>query len=202
MSVITALTPQVKDKNRINVYIDGEFVCGLQLETAIKYKLKTGVSLTKERLSEIEFESEKIRALEKATSYISKSMKTEKQLKDYLSGKGYGEQVVGYAISKLAEYGYVDDFSYATAYIRTYGNKKGERLLRFELKTKGVSDEDISKAFAMANQNENAVFAVAEKYMARKEITKENLAKLYKHLIGKGFNYDEVSEAVNKYKGD
>ena len=202
MSVITAISPQLKDKNRVNVYIDGEFVCGLQLETALKYNLKIGVSLTKERLSEIEFDSEKTRALEKATAYISKVMKTKKQLSDYLMGKGYGDAVISFTISKLSEYGYVDDVSYATSYIRTYGNKKGERLLKYELRSKGVSEEDINNAFTEENINKDAVFKVAEKYMQRKEVNREILGKLYKYLLSKGFNYDEVSRAVDKFKED
>ena len=30
MSDITAITPQVKDKERCNIYVDGKFYCGLK----------------------------------------------------------------------------------------------------------------------------------------------------------------------------
>ena len=30
MKKITAITPQVKDKKRVNIFLDGEFYCGLQ----------------------------------------------------------------------------------------------------------------------------------------------------------------------------
>lgn len=200
MSEITALTPQVKDKNRVNVYVDGEFVCGLQLETAIKFKLKAGVSITKERLAEIEFDSEKTKATEKAAAYISKAMKTEKQLSDYLAGKGYGEAVVSFIIEKFKSYGYVDDAAYAAAYIKTYGGKKGERLMRYELRQKGVSDGDINVAFESSAPAEDAVFGVADKFMARKENTPENIKKLYRHLVSKGFSYDEAGRAADRFK--
>ena len=36
MNEITAITPQVKDKTRCNIFIDGRFCCGLSLETAVK----------------------------------------------------------------------------------------------------------------------------------------------------------------------
>ena len=36
MPEITDITPQVKDKERCNIYVDGRFYCGLKLETAIK----------------------------------------------------------------------------------------------------------------------------------------------------------------------
>lgn len=202
MSEITALTPQIKDKNRLNVYIDGKFVCGIGLETAIKYKLKVGVSLTKERLLEIEFDSEKTKAIEKATAYISRAMKTEKQLTDYLAKKGYGTAVISFTLDKLKSYGYIDDVKYAVAYIKTYSKKKGEKLIKYELKQKGISDEDFSLAIKEQAPFEDACFSVAEKYMARKEKTRENLAKLYKYLLSKGFSYDQVGSVVDKFKGE
>ena len=42
MNEITAITPQVKDKTRCNIYIDGRFYCGMSLETTIKNRLKVG----------------------------------------------------------------------------------------------------------------------------------------------------------------
>lgn len=50
MGKITAVTPQLKDDKRVNVYIDGSFACGLSLETAVKNKLKAGVEIDGERL--------------------------------------------------------------------------------------------------------------------------------------------------------
>ena len=50
MGKITAVTPQLKDDKRVNVYIDGAFACGLSLETAVKNKLKAGVEIDGERL--------------------------------------------------------------------------------------------------------------------------------------------------------
>ena len=42
MPEITAITPQVKDKDRCNIYVDGRFYCGLKLETALAHRLKAG----------------------------------------------------------------------------------------------------------------------------------------------------------------
>ncbi len=57
MSEITSIEPQVKDKNRCNVYIDGRFYCGIKLEVAIKYHLKAGMHIDKEKLDEIDRKS-------------------------------------------------------------------------------------------------------------------------------------------------
>ena len=88
MNEITAITPQVKDKTRCNIYVDGRFCCGLTLETVVKNRLKIGQSITEEKLSEIQLESEKNSALDKALTHISATMKTQKQIREFLTKKG------------------------------------------------------------------------------------------------------------------
>ena len=66
MSEITAITPQVKDKERCNVYVDGRFYCGLKLETAVRYRLRAGQQVELSFLDEIQLENEKAQALDKA----------------------------------------------------------------------------------------------------------------------------------------
>ena len=52
MNEITAITPQVKDKTRCNIYIDGRFCCGLTLETVVKNRLMVGKIVTEQALAE------------------------------------------------------------------------------------------------------------------------------------------------------
>ncbi|MDE7305894.1 MAG: recombination regulator RecX, partial [Clostridia bacterium] len=66
MSEITSIEPQKKDKERCNVYVDGRFYCGIKLEVAIKFHLKAGMQIEKSRLDEIQLETEKSQAMDKA----------------------------------------------------------------------------------------------------------------------------------------
>ena len=50
MAEITSIEPQVKDKNRCNIYVDGVFYCGIKLEVAVKYRLKAGMNIEKSKL--------------------------------------------------------------------------------------------------------------------------------------------------------
>ena len=76
MSEITAITPQVKDKTRCNIFVDGRFYCGLTLEAAVKNRLKAGQTIDPDRLGEIQLESERSTALDKALHFIAASQKT------------------------------------------------------------------------------------------------------------------------------
>ena len=116
MNEITAITPQIKDKTRCNVFLDGRFYCGLALETAVKNRLKVGQIVDVEKLAQMQLDSEKQTAFDKALSHISATHKTEKQVRDFLSGKGYLPAVIEYVIEKMRGYQFIDDGEYAKQY--------------------------------------------------------------------------------------
>ena len=91
---ITKLEVQKKNKNRVNLYLNEEFYCGLSLEAVVKYNLKVGQDIEEQKLEFLQTDSEREIAQNKAISYISKYQKTEKELKDYLIKKGFDEGIV------------------------------------------------------------------------------------------------------------
>lgn len=131
----TEISPQVKDKNRCNIYVDGSFYCGMKLETAVKSRLKVGQHVEKAFLDEIQLENEKSEAMDRALNFLSASMKTGRQVTDYLKKKGYVPAVCEYVRERLEGYGYVDDAEYCRAYLASASKTKGRRLLEAELKS-------------------------------------------------------------------
>ena len=150
---ITAITPQAKDKTRCSIYVDGRFYCGLTLETTVKNRLKVGQSVTAEYLSEIQLESEKRTALDKALTHITATQKTEREIRSFLTKKGYLPATVEYVLEKLRGYDFVNDGQYAKAYVSSKSKKKGERLIELELRAKGISEEDVGAALSEIDES-------------------------------------------------
>ena len=194
---ITAITPQVKDKTRCSIYVDGRFYCGLTLETTVKNRLKVGQSVTEEYLSEIQLESEKRVALDKALTHLTATQKTEREIKDYLTKKGYLPATIEYVMDKLRGYDFVNDCEYAKAYVASKSKKKGENLIRLELRAKGVSDEDAREALMEIDEEtqKEAALTILRKYLRGKPLDMSTLQKGYRYLMGKGFSH-EVSRAA------
>ena len=201
LNEITAITAQVKDKSRCNIYVDGRFCCGLTLETVVKNRLKVGQCVTQEVLENMQLESEKQTALSKALSFLSATRKTEREIRAHLTKKGYLPAVIGYVIEKLREYDFINDNEYAAAYTESAAKRKGGRLIRMELKSKGLSEEAIENAVLGLDSGQELETAahILEKYMRGKTADKLTLQKAYRHLIGKGFDYEIVKEALSKY---
>ena len=98
---ITKIEVQKKNKNRVNLYLDNAFNCGLSLEVVVKYGLKEGKELNQELLDFLCDSSEKEVAMNKAISYIARYQKTEKEIQEYLLKKGFEDEIIQEVIKKL-----------------------------------------------------------------------------------------------------
>ncbi len=201
MAEITLIEPQKKDKERCNVYVDGVFYCGIKLEVAVKYRLKTGMQIEKSRLDEIQLETEKRQALDKAMNFISAAMKTKKQVRDYLDKKGYTQAVADFVIEKLEYYKFLDDYAYCRAYVAGVSGK-GKRAIENDLFKRGAERKAVEEALAEIEEDADAALAVLTKYMRGKESTKENLYKGFKYLLSKGYGYDTAKSALSGFGVD
>ena len=200
MSKITKIEPQVKNKDRVNIYLDGEFKLGCSLELAMLNHLKNDVEISDEQLEQLVFENEKTQALNKAVTLLGKNLKTRRQMSTYLNDKGYSKTIVDYVLEKLSEYNYINDINYAKIYIRSVKNKYGKVKIIANLRQKGVSDKDIDEVMQEFDSDTDSIMALAQKYMKNKEVNQDNISKLYRHLLSKGFDYDEVNSVVREIK--
>ena len=198
MSEITSIEPQVKDKNRCNIYVDGKFYCGIKLEVAVRYHLKAGMHVEKSQLDEIQLETEKSQALDKAMTHLSATMKTTKQMRDFLSKKGYTEAVQNYALEKLEYYKFIDDYAYCRAYIESVKGK-GKRALEVDLIKRGADRKAIERALEAVEENCDEAYAVLSKYMRGKVVDKQTLYKGFKYLLSKGYDIDTSKAALAKF---
>lgn len=197
MPEITAITPQIKDKTRCNIEVDGRFYCGMKLETVMQNRLKAGMSVSLSDLAKMQLESEKQTALDKALRHISASMKTEREIRTYLAGKGYLSDVCDYVIAKMKEYAFVNDAEYAARYAESAGKRKGGRLIALELRRKGIAEDAIEAAVSSLENEEESAKSVLEKYLRGKDISdKKVVQKAYAHLLSKGYDYNTARAAL------
>lgn len=200
---ITQITIQKRNKKRSNVYIDGNYYCALDNFTVVSNMLKVGQNITEEEISKLQYESECDKALSYSFDYLSKYRKTEKELANKLKDKGYLNNVISYVIDKVKSYNYINDLDYANSYIEFNSRKKGFKLLKYELKMKkGISDEIIDRLEPNLEQEREAILKITEKHFKKIDITRENISKLYKKLLSKGFEYEIIKEIVLEFVGE
>lgn len=180
---ITAVT---KQKNgSYDIYVDGEKYQRLDgVVLASHRKIKVGEEITKAELDDIRNTSGINFAFDTAIRQISRSLKSESEVRNKLEEKGYTEEEAEGAIQKLRSYGYVNDRAYAHAYVSTYSKDRGKLRLTYELSAKGISKEIIDDVLP-ESEEENAKQLALKK--CKKYTEKE---KLIRYLMGRGFDFD------------
>lgn len=149
------------------------------------------------------------KAGEKAAAYINIKPRTELQVKTYLKGKGYEDEVIQEVILHMKEYHYIDDFQYAEMYFR-YGFEKGRGISRIkrELSEKGISAEIIDMAYEeldeMPDQTDMAM-DIARSMIRGVDVdeldydAKQRLkAKIGRRLMSRGFSSDIVYKIIGR----
>ena len=199
---VTKVEVQAKHKDRVNVYVDEEFFAGIDMDTCVKLGIKPGIEIDEEHMHSVIVESEKQKALAKAAKYLGKALKSTKQIKDYLRGKGYNTDTINYVIEKLTEYNYLNDEAYVQAYIKDKGSVQGVHKLKYGLSQKGISPKLIDEAFEDYKSNTDDIKRLALKKLGAKPKTYDNLSKVMVFLSNKGYEYDEIKHVVNELRED
>jgi len=200
MPTITELRKQKSKKARYSVFLDNNYACGLDEFCVYKHKLSEGSDITLDELQEIQLESEASTAFEKAINLISKNVKTENQIREYLKTKGYLPKVIDEVVNKLKSYKYINDDNFCEEFIKMYANIWGRKKIKFALMHKGIDEKTIVEKLDNLDNQDDLIAKLAGKFLSNKEITRENLEKLVRHLYSKGFVWADISKVINKYK--
>jgi regulatory protein len=198
MGMITKIELQKKNKQRANVFIDGEFVCGLSLEAVVSGRLKVGNEVDAEDLKRAVIEDEKRSAFDGLLNSLAAKSSTKKQAEEYLEKRGYIDCAVLYAVEKAIEYGYIDDEKYAEQYISLNGGKSGKLKLKTELLRRGI-DREIVNGLLGEYDDDGAAYELLSKYLKGEppaDMKEKNRAARY--LAGKGCSYPSIKNAFER----
>ena len=85
--VITGLKAGVKNPERVNVYVNKEFVCSLDVAQVVELKVKIGRVVTEAELAELRRASEYGKLYQRALEKALTRPHSEKEMRDYLRRK-------------------------------------------------------------------------------------------------------------------
>lgn len=187
---------------RYRLFVDGEFFGVYESEILARHCLKSGQEVDEEFLENLKIENGDYACFNRGLNIVEKSMKSKKMMRDYLREKGYPKQCIDRAITKLEEYGYVNDESYAENYILTYRDSKSRRKLKYDLMSKGIGEEIIEEKLdeLLSEDESEKCLYFAQKFMKNRDFDLKNKTKLYNHLMSKGFGYGDIAKAWEEMK--
>lgn len=155
---ITAIKPQVKDPERVSLFLDGAFALGLDRRVADQQGLMVGRHLDQAALDELDAAEERSRATNTALNFLAVRPRSEGEIIRRLKQGGFPESTINHVMDRLRDWRYVDDEDFARRWVenRTTHRPRGERLLAQELRAKGVDAEVASQVIDEAEIDEFA----------------------------------------------
>lgn len=203
MSVITAIKPQ-KSKKRVNIYLDGKFGFGLDLETFIKYKLKIELELTEEEIGKIVKESEFQIIYDKILKYASLRPRSEKEFEYWLKKHKVHKSIHEDLFNRLKRLDFLNDKKFAIWWIeqRQTFRPKSIRVLRLELNQKGIDKDLVNEILKEEEVDEKKA---ANKLLYKKRNVWKGLegyvkrVKMSNYLARNGYSWDTIREVVNEF---
>lgn len=202
MPIITSIEPQ-KNKKRLNIFLDGEFNFGIDLETFVKQGLKIGKELTEDEINRITNESELSTIYGKILSFGSRRPRSKKEYKDWLIKRKVPERLHDELFNRLKHLEFLDDKKFAVWWIsqrKQFKNKSKKELL-FELQNKAISKDIIEEVLSEEKLDD---VSSAKRLLEKKNYLWKGKSGLIarkkksEYLLRHGFNWDIINKIVKE----
>lgn len=210
---ITAITAQQKDKNRVNIMVDGVYRFSLDVFQYADLGIRVGKEYTDDELITLETESQFGKLYARTLEYCLMRPHSSKEVKDYLYRKtrttkvrnrktgevkdkvGVSQELTVRVFDRLVGKGYVDDEKFARYWVENRNMTKGtsRRKLQAELQSKGVERSIIDKYLDQTDRSDGDELA---KIIAKKQKRYPDEQKFMQYLARQGFSYDDIKSAL------
>lgn len=159
MPVVTGLEAHQRDKERVRLYLDDEYVLDLPLMEAAR--LSKGQSLTESEVDQLADARCFQRAYDQALRYLSYRPRSTEEVRRHLANKQLPDSRITEVLERLRQRGYVDDMEFARFWISNRDRFKpmGLLALKYELRRKGIDDEIVDALLAEVDEEASAIRA-------------------------------------------
>lgn len=207
---ITALKTQTRDKNRVNVFVDGKYSFSLDITQVVDLGIKTGNEYTEDEFASLKDESQYGKLYVRALEYVLTRPRSLREMRDYLYKKtrptrtkdgavrqGVSRELTQRVYERLIEKGYLDDEKFARFWVENRHVRKGisTRKLKAELRAKSVDVAIIEQVIAESDRSDAEEI---QKLIAKKAGKYDDEQKLISYLARQGFSYDEIKRAFSE----
>lgn len=195
---ITAITSQKKNRNRVNIFLDGEYA--FSLAGIVAAWLRRDQVIDDGKIEVLLKADSEEKALQKALVYINYRPRSESEVKVRLAKAGFDPEVIAITMEKLISSGVLGDAQFTQMWLETRSNShpRSHRLMKMELKRKGVEGEQIDEALRNMPEDRALAMEAGRKYARRLERLDDTefRKKMLGYLARKGFSYATIQEVI------
>lgn len=194
--LITALKKQIKNSERVSVFVDEKYSFSLNLDELVTQGLKKDQELSEAELKRLKKISDDGKLRARSLEWLLNRPHSVREFKDYLYRKKADPAFVEKLIMEFAKRGYLNDHKYALWLVELRGRSgKSNRALKNELFKKGIAREVIEEAVATSGDETERLKIIIAKKRKLSRYKNDDL-KLKQYLLQQGFSYQLVNETL------
>jgi len=199
---ITALEPQANNAERINLFVDGRFLLGVNATVVLQMGLEQEQELSPAQLEQLRSEEALQQAVERAYNYLSYRQRSREEVRRYLRRKQTAPEIIDAALERLDRLELVNDHEFASFWAenREQYSPRGARAIKNELRMKGVNREVVDELISDEKDEEFALRAGRKKALSLLHNPSMDYmtfrTRLGSFLQRRGFNYEVVERTV------
>ncbi len=195
--LITAIEPQKKNKERYNIFVDGEYYASLGAESCAVYGVKSGGEISEEKLVKAVKSDNERYAFDAAAKYLEYGMRTRHEVERRLADKNIDADAIAAAVEKLGSYGYIDDAAYAREYVQSaMAQGKSRRMAEYALKEKGIERKAAAEAMSAFSYDDE--LRIAKKTALSLKRRNKDRRQAFAALARRGFDYDIINAVLSE----
>ncbi len=171
--VITALQADHMDPNKVHVFIDGKHAASVSLDVAAEERLTVGQECPPVRLERLHSAQELNDIYQRALAFLSYRPRSAREVEQRMRRKGFDLQQIASVMDKLRARNYIDDREFARFWVgnRMTFSPRGPRLLRSELRQKGVPADIVDEVLNEQAEDQKEIVQQAEEVNADYDVT-------------------------------
>jgi len=198
---VTLVKQQKGRQNRVRIFLNDKYSFGLSLDVARQFNIHKGQELTAQEISIInEFELFH-KAVNTALRYVSYRPRSETEIRTRLRRQKYENALIDKVLNKLKQQRVVDDTNFAEFWkdSREFFSPRSKRLIKLELRRKGVADEIAERTTGDVDDQAGAYEAALKKAYSLKNLEYDKFQKrLFSFLHNRGFAYQIIRSTIDK----
>lgn len=199
MKTITDLVVQKRDKDRVSVFLDGQYALGLSVFVA--GGLKIGQQLSPGDIEDLQRKEQTEKAKKNAFRFVSYRPRSVYEVQTHLQKKGFEEDTIDLIVEYLTRLDLLDDAAFARYWVeqRETFRPRSRFALGQELRQKGINREIIEEVLEEVDETAAALRAV-EKQAHRWEGLPEDSykEKMAGFLQRRGFSYEVIRQTLEE----
>jgi len=201
MRKITAVRPGRNRGKRVNIFLDGKFAFSLDADVVAKEGLTVGQLISLERVEALAKFDQFHKCFNAAVRYLGYRPRSESELREKLSRRGFSDDTREAVITRLKEQGLVDDTAFARFWKdnRESFNPRSQWLTRLELRQKGIANEILDQVVSTIDDDDSAYRAALSKARSLPHSDYQNFRRrLGEYLKRRGFGYGIINHTVER----